>query len=100
MSGNEKLYHLWFENVGKGTAFNISTKPNLMELCAEKKDFMESFGKSMSGNDFSLSAKSKIFFPVDNAKIENLKEIGISYQNIYDQSFGNTISVPHDEINK
>ena len=98
ISNNENLYQLWFENVGKGTAFNISTKPNLMELCAEQKVFMESFGKSMNSSDFSLAAKSKIFFPADNTRIENLQEVSISYQDIYKEKFGNTIKVFYDEI--
>lgn len=91
-------YQLWFENVGKGTAFNISTNPNIIELSAESKKFIESYGKSIDSNNFSLSAKSKIFFPIDSTKIENLQEISISYQNIYEQEFGNTIKVSHNEI--
>ena len=98
MSDDTYLYHLWFENVGKGTAFNISTKPQLMELCAENRAFVESFGKSLDSSDFSLSAKSKIFFPADGTKIENLQAICVSYENIYEQEFGNTIKVSHNEI--
>ena len=98
MADNKDHYQLWFENVGKGTAFNITTNPEVMELCFGETEFIESFGRSINVNNFSLSAKSKIFFPVNRIMIKDLQAISISYQNIYEQPFGNTIRVSHNEI--
>ena len=98
IANNENIYQLWFENVGKGSAFNISTEPDLKELSAYSNVFLRSYGKSISSKDFYLPSKSKIFFPVDSEKIEDLQEITISYQSVYKKPFEYSIKVSHDEI--
>lgn len=98
IAGNKDHYQLWFENVGKGTAFNIATNPEVMDLCFGETEFIESFGRSINGNNFSLPAKSKIFFPVNRIMVKDLKEILVSYQNIYKQKFRYTINVSPNEI--
>ena len=98
IAGDKDHYQLWFENVGKGTAFNITTKPEVMELCFGETEFVESFGRSINGNNFSLPAKSKIFFPVNRIMVKDLKEIFVLYQNTYKQTFRYTINVSPNEI--
>ncbi len=98
ISNDKNMYQLWFENVGKGTALNISTDPDLKGLSAYSNAFLRSYGKSISSNDFYLPSKSKIFFPVDSEKIEDLQEITISYQSVYKKPFKYSIKVTHDQI--
>ena len=72
IANNENIYQLWFENVGKGTALNISTEPDLKGLYADYNAILGAFGKSITSKDFYLPSKSKIFFPIDSEKIENI----------------------------